>query len=55
MKLRPLKLPERPDTEQTALVQRLLQIILQQQTPIEQLGGDPEAEGGNGQAGDQTE
>ena len=37
MKLRPLKLPEIPDTEQTPLVQSLLQIILQQQTQIEQL------------------
>ncbi|MGC1953987.1 MAG: hypothetical protein WA970_15740 [Gammaproteobacteria bacterium] len=37
MKPRPLKLPEIPDTEQTPLVQSLLQIILQQQTQIEQL------------------
>jgi hypothetical protein len=37
IKRRSLKLPEIPDTEQTALVQSLLQIVLQQQTQIEQL------------------
>jgi hypothetical protein len=37
MESRSLKLPEIPSTEQTPLVQRLLQIILEQQKRIEQL------------------
>ena len=37
MDSRSLKLPEIPSTEQTALVQRLLQLILEQQKRIEEL------------------
>jgi hypothetical protein len=51
-----LKLPEIPSSEQTPLVQRLLQIIVEQQKRIEEFRrGGLKAKAGDGQAPDQAE